>query len=145
MSDANSLITRMRKVLGDEGPVLLWTTDQLTEGLSNAYADFRMHAGEALVLNGLHGEANPTNFSSYYFALLVRGALGYALLGRAAERAHAFNFNQDLAGALLGAGRANLEQFEKGLQDLSKMRQKKLQESVDSPYPTGITPGWELD
>jgi hypothetical protein len=145
MSDADDLITRMRQVLGDTGSIA-WTTEQLTEGLNHAYTDFRAMAGDQYVLNGLNGEVNPTNFATYYFALLVRGALGYAMLGRAAERTYAFNYDQDLVGAALAAGKANLEQFEKGLLDLKKVRIKNLQVSVDAPFPTETSGGgWELE
>ncbi len=142
MSDAEDILTRMRAVLADSGAAV-WSDAQLTEALNQAFTDFRMRAGQQTLLNGLNGEPNATNFASYYFALLVRGAVGYALLGRAAERSHAFNYDQDLAGAAIAAGKANLEQFEKGLQDLKKMRLTGLQASQDAPFPVEGDSSWE--
>ncbi len=85
MSDYAALLTRLRAwVLDAEGRV--WTDDLLTEGLRQALSDLMQASGQRYVLNGLDGETAPSDLPRDLWPLLLRGALGYALLGRAAAR-----------------------------------------------------------
>ncbi|MEN4013764.1 MAG: hypothetical protein ROW48_17135 [Bellilinea sp.] len=147
MSDADLLLERLRAVLRDP-QAAVWSEGELTGALRQAYHDLLAASGEAWLINGLDGELNPTNFAPHYFALLLRGALGYALLGRAAERVDAFRFDPRHVASALAAARLLLEQFQRGLDGLGRLRVRRLQEAENPPYPPSggqHQAGWRLE
>ncbi len=147
MSDADLLLERLRAVLRDP-QAAAWTEGELTGALRQAHHDLLAASGEPWLINGLDGEPNPTNFPAHYFALLLRGALGYALLGRAAERVDAFRFDPQHVASALAAARLLLEQFQRGLDGLGRWRVRRLHEAENPPYPPAghpDQPGWSLE
>ena len=144
MSDIDEIVARMRDALGDPNE-LVWSEAELIAGIRQAYEDLLNYSGQVWVLEGLDGEPNPTNFSRHYFSLIIRGALGYALIVRSAEQLGAFHFDQAATRAALQAGQAYLASFEKALQGLQSYRLNELQTSANPPYPDGsdeTQPGW---
>ncbi len=144
MSDTDEIVARMRDALADPNE-LVWSDAELIAGIRQAYEDLLNASGQVWVLEGLDGESNPTNFSRHHFALIIRGALGYALITRSAEQLAAFHFDQAAAQAALQAGQAQLASFEKALASLQSYRLAGLQKSADPPYPDGKDPqptGW---
>jgi len=147
MTTASSLLTALREILRDPQAVI-WSEGELTHALRQAYHDLLAASGEAWLINGLDGETNPTSLPPALASLLVRGALGYALLGRAAERLVAFDFNPAQQSAALTTAGTLLDAFQKGLSGLSRYRLRRLQSAESAPYPAAddpARPGWPLE
>lgn len=141
MSDIATLLTRLRAwVLDAEGRV--WTDDLLTEGLRQALSDLMQASGQRYVLNGLDGETAPSDLPRDLWPLLLRGALGYALLGRAAARLEPFNLRPDLPKALQDLALACLRAFAQALPALAAAHPRQFQQAAQAPYPTS---GWPAD
>ncbi len=143
MNDLDLLIERLRSALHDPNG-LVWSDAELSEALRQALEDLIDAAGQSWLLAGLDGDSHATNFPTHYFALLTRGALGYALLACAAERVHSFPAAESGARAL-AAGQAQLERFNLGLGWLQKHRLEELHTAADAPYPAGAAAHWDLE
>jgi hypothetical protein len=147
MSDTETIVLHMREALADPD-ALTWTDGELIAGVRQAFEDLLNASGQPWVLEGLDGEAEQTNFSKQHFALIIRGALGYALIARSSEQLAAFHFDQAAAQIALQAGQAHLAAFEKALPALQGYRLKDLQDAADAPFPDGSDdsqPGWTLN
>lgn len=147
MNTAGSLITELRQILRDL-PAVIWSEAELTHALRQAYHDLLAASGENWLINGLDGETNPTTLPPILASLLLRGALGYALLGRAAERLDAFDFHPGQQAAALTTASALLERFQKGLAGLNRYRLRRLQSAENAPYPSADDPlqsGWRVE
>lgn len=142
MSDLDILLERLRAILQDEAK-LSWSDSLLTDAIRQALEDMLNAAGEAWLLGGLDGSTHTTNFPTHYFALLTRGALGYALLMQAAERSNSFSAANSVP-ATLAAARAHLERFEKALPDLHSLRLTQVHNAAQPPYPASQG-GWPLE
>lgn len=147
MNTAASLILALREILRDPQAVS-WSEAELTHALRQAYHDLLAASGESWLIFGLDGESNPTTLPPILNSLLVRGALGYALLGRAAERLDAFDYHTGQQAAALTTARTLLDCFEKGLSGLNCYRLRRLQSAESAPYPPAADPqqtGWPLE
>ncbi|GIV82514.1 MAG: hypothetical protein KatS3mg051_1868 [Anaerolineae bacterium] len=147
MISASSLITELRQILRDL-PAVIWSEAELTHALRQAYHDLLAASGEDWLINGLDGETNPTTLPPILASLLLRGALGYALLGRAAERLDAFDFHAGQQAAALTTARLLLDHFQKGLAGLNRYRLRRLQSAENPPYPPAddpLQPGWPME
>jgi len=141
MSDAETLLLRLRAWLQDpEGRV--WSEALLLEGLRQALSDIMQAAGRRYVIQGLDGESAPSDLPHDGWPLLLRGALAYALLGRAAARLEPFNLRPDLPKALQEMALACLRRFDAGLQGLAVGHPRTFQQAENAPYPNK---GWPLD
>lgn len=141
MSDYEILLLRLRAWLLDP-EARVWTDDLLTEGLRQALSDLMQAAGERYTLNGLDGEAAPSTLPRDLWPLLLRGALGYALLGRAAARLEPFNLRADLPRALQDLALACLRTFAQALPGLAVGHPRAFQQAAEPPYPAV---GWPLE
>lgn len=147
MNTAASLILALREILRDPQAVI-WSEAELTHALRQAYHDLLAASGEVWLINGLDGESNPTTLPPILNSLLLRGALGYALLGRAAERLDAFDYHSNQHAAALTTASTLLNLFEKGLSGLNRYRLRRLQSAESAPYPPpddAQQPGWPLE
>ncbi|KPL75229.1 hypothetical protein [Bellilinea caldifistulae] len=147
MNTTSSLITELRLILRDL-PAVIWSEAELTHALRQAYHDLLAASGEDWLINGLDGETNPTTLPPILASLLLRGALGYALLGRAAERLDAFDFHAGQQAAALTTARILLDHFQKGLAGLNRYRLRRLQSAENPPYPPAedpLQPGWPME
>lgn len=147
MNTAASLILALREILRDPQAVS-WSEAELTHALRQAYHDLLAASGESWLIYGLDGESNPTSLPPILNSLLLRGALGYALLGRAAERLDAFDYHTGQQAAALTTARTLLDCFEKGLSGLNRYRLRRLQSAESAPYPPAADPqqtGWPLE
>lgn len=147
MNTAASLILALREILRDPQAVS-WSEAELTHALRQAYHDLLAASGESWLIYGLDGEGNPTTLPPILNSLLLRGALGYALLGRAAERLDAFDYHTGQQAAALTTARTLLDCFEKGLSGLNRYRLRRLQSAENAPYPPPADPqqtGWPLE
>lgn len=125
-----------------DGEGRTWTEDLLTEGVRQALCDLRQASGQRYVLNGLDGEVAPSDLPRDLWPLLLRGALGYALLGRAAARLEPFNLRPDLPKALHDLALACLRTFAQALPALAAAHPRQFQQAAQSPYPPS---GWPVD
>ncbi|WP_448335224.1 hypothetical protein [Bellilinea sp.] len=147
MNTASDLIAELRHILRDPQAVI-WSDAELTHALRQAYHDLLAASGESWLIYGLDGENNPTTLPTILNSLLLRGALGYALLGRAAERLDAFDYHAGQQAAALTTARTLLDCFEKGLSGLNRYRLRRLQSAESAPYPPADDPqqpGWPLE
>ncbi|GIV62757.1 MAG: hypothetical protein KatS3mg045_0096 [Bellilinea sp.] len=147
MNTAGSLITELRQILRDL-PAIIWSEAELTHALRQAYHDLLAASGEDWLIQGLDGETNSTTLPPSLASLLLRGALGYALLGRAAERLDAFDFHAGQQAAALTTARLLLDHFQKGLAGLNRYRLRRLQSAENPPYPPAddpLQPGWPME
>ncbi len=147
MNAAADLILALREMLRDP-QALAWSDSELTHALRQAYHDLLTASGEDWLIHGLDGETNPSTLPPILASLLLRGALGYALLARAAERLDAFDFHSGQQAAALTTARTLLDCFQKGLAGLNRYRLRRLQSSPSAPYPPGddpAQPGWQLE
>lgn len=142
MSDLEMILERLRVILQDEAK-LSWNDGLLTDAVRQALEDMLNAAGEAWLLGGLDGSTHTTNFPTHYFALLTRGALGYALLMQAAERSNSFSAERSVP-ASLAASRAHLEAFEKALPGLQSHHRTQMHNAAQPPYPASEG-GWPLE
>lgn len=146
MSDYTNIISRLRASLVDASGVI-WGAAELDEALLQALADMRQAAAAEYVVTGLGG-AVETSLPSDQFDTLVRGAVAYALLWRAADRVDAFNYQSGLSAAALSAASAVMKRFEAALAGLAGRRIAAMQTAAEMPYPDGADdtqPGWKLD
>lgn len=145
MSDYTLLLERLRAGLIDPDAAV-WKNSELDEALRQAMADMSRAGGTEYTLAGLDG-ALLTTLPVEYFAALVRGAAGYALLWRAVERLDAFNLQPNLSSEALAAAAAILARFETALTALTALRAAAMHTAADSPFPDGSNaaePGWQL-
>lgn len=145
MSDYTLLLARLRAGLIDPGAAV-WKNSELDEALRQALADMALAGGTAYSVTGLDG-APATTLPVQYFAALVRGAAGYALLWRAVERLDAFNIQPNLSAEALAAAASILGRFEAALQSLAALRTAAMHTAAVTPYPDGTStaqPGWQL-
>jgi len=145
VSDYTVLLGRLRAGLVDTSSTI-WGTAELDEALLQALADMSRAAGVEYTLEGLAG-AVVTNLTAAHFATLVRGAVAYALLWRAAERVDAYNYQASLSADALATAAAVMHRFEESLISLASQRTAAMQTALDSPYPDGsddTQPGWKL-
>ena len=145
MSAYADLLIRVRAGLMDTSAAV-WHSTELDEALRQALADMSLAAGATYSLTGLDG-ALITSLPAQYFANLVRGAAGYAVLWRAIERLDAFSLRPYLSSAALAAATALLTRFEMGLSHLAALRTVEMQTAAVPPYPTGTEPtpsGWTM-
>lgn len=145
MNDYTAVLTRLRASLVDADGII-WGASELDEALLQALADMRQAAAAEYTVNGLAG-ALETTLPAKWFDTLVRGAVGYALLWRAAERVDAYNDLAGLPDAALSAASAVMKRFEAALASLAAERTAAMQTSTAAPYPDGADdtqPGWKL-
>lgn len=145
MSDYTELLGRLRAGLVDTSSAV-WGTAELDEALLQALADMSRAAAVEYTVDGLAG-ALVTNLPAAHFAALVRGAIAYALLWRAAERVDAYNYQAGLSADALAAAAAVMRRFEESLLSLISQRTAAMQTAIDTPYPDGsisTQPGWKL-
>lgn len=145
MSDYTAILTRLRASLVDADGAI-WGAAELDEALLQSLADMRQAAAVEYSVNGLAG-AVETTLPAAWFDALVRGAVGYVLLWRAAERVDAFNNPAGLPDAALTTAAAVMKRFEAALAGLAAQRTTSMQTSTAAPYPDGTDdtqPGWKL-
>ncbi len=145
MSDYTDLLTRLRAALVDSSAAV-WGSPELDEALLQALADMGQAAGVEYSIDGLAG-ALVTTLPAVHFNGLVRGAVAYALLWRAAERLDAYNLQPGLSTEALAAAAAVMRRFEGCLQSLAAQRTAAMQTAAVPPYPDGTDltqPGWRL-
>lgn len=145
MSDYTDILSRLRASLVDSGGTV-WGAAELNEALLQALADMRQAASAEYSVNGLAG-AVETTLPAAWFDTLVRGAVAYALLWRAADRVDAFKDPAGLPEAALTAAAAVMKRFEAALASLAAQRTSAIQTSTAMPYPDGADdtqPGWKL-
>ena len=145
MSDYTDILQRLRAALVDVAGVI-WGTDELDEALRQALADLGQAGGVAYAVAGLDGAA-ATTLPAAQCEALVRGAVAYALLWRAAERVDAFNYQAGLPGDALAAAAAVMRRFEAALAGLAAQRTSAMHTAEAAPYPDGTDetqPGWKL-
>lgn len=147
MADTDTVKGWLRAILRDAGGAV-WTDGELENGIRQAWEDVLAASGKPWIFNGLDGQAGASTFPAGTLRVICRGGLAYCLLGRAAERSDAFQFDsQQTANALAAAGKV-MERFEKSLAGLGMVRVKDLQTAADRPYPgeeDDSQPGWQLD
>ncbi|MEW6180239.1 MAG: hypothetical protein AB1522_09960 [Chloroflexota bacterium] len=147
MNTLADLLTALRQILRDP-QAAVWSDAELTHALRQAYHDLLAASGENWLINGLDGELNPTTLPPTLVSLLLRGTLGYALLGRAAERLDAFDFHSGQQAAALTTARTLLDCFQQGLGALNRYRLLRLQSAESTPYPAADDPqqpGWQVE
>lgn len=146
MSDYTDILGRLRASLIDTGAAV-WETAELDEALQQALFDMRQAAATEYAVSGLAGAA-VTTLPAAHFDTLVRGAVVYALLWRAAERVDSFNYQADLSAAALAVASAMMKRFESALSGLAAERTVDMQTALSAPFPNGTDdaqPGWKLD
>lgn len=145
MSVYTDILSRLRASLVDMSAAV-WGASELDEALLQALADMRQAAAAEYTIDGLAG-AVVTTLPSAHFETLVRGAVAYALLWRAAERVDAYNYQTDPVSGALAAASAVMKRFEAALVSLAALRTAAMQTSASMPYPDGsddTQPGWKL-
>ena len=147
MADTDTVKGWLREILKDGGGAV-WSDDELDNGLRQAWEDVLAAAGKDWLFNGLDGEAGASTFPAGTLRVICRGALAYCLLGRAAERSDAYQFDGQQAANVLAAAGKIMARFEKALDGLGRLRVGDLQTAADAPYPIeedDLQPGWQLD
>lgn len=140
MSNLIDLLPRLRASLMDID-AQIWQESALKEALSQSLADVNRASGQAYGVSGL---TDPVTLllPGLLAPLLLRGAVSYALLARAAERLDAYNINSTLPAQLLDAAAAIGQRFDAGLAALAGIRVSELHTSADAPYSS--SGGWDL-
>lgn len=137
------------QVLGwlDDSGALVWSAEAVAAGARLALAEYNLHRSSPCSLAGLDG-AETTSLPAAHESLLVLGAAGYTIQGRAAKRAESFNLDQDVPEEIAEWGRLRLNDFRALLRGL---RSSETAAALTPPYGAdpaeagGTRPGWPLD
>lgn len=115
---------------------LIWSSSALEEAIRSSLAELSIAYGSSLTLNGLDGES-ATTFDDDDTHVLINGGLAYAVRFRVMGRFEEAS-SEDLQPEKMAAW--GVETMHKFQSDLTMVKLRKFQESLDHPYTV-----WEWD